>query len=101
LDIDDNLQPGYSRSQQAAGKPSKTKYFFYTIENRGKKWAILTLIANESFKNVPTFFEGSAVKGVVKLSLDRPEYIYSVYISVCSLHIYFFEGAHLQVPLAI
>jgi len=86
LDIDDNL-PGYEESQQTTRKPIKTKDFLSTIENRGKAWALLTLTANEHLsKNIPTFLEGSPVKGTVKLSLDRPEYIYSVYISVCPLH---------------
>jgi hypothetical protein len=80
LDIDDHL-PHYDESQQI-----KTKDFLSTIENRGKPWALLTLTANEPLsKNIPTFIEGFPVKGTVKLSLHRPEYIYSVYISVCPL----------------
>jgi len=86
LDIDDYL-PGYEESQQTTRKPIKAKDFLSTIENRGKTWALLALTADEHLsKNIPTFLEGSPVKGTVKLSLDRPEYIYSVYISVCPLH---------------
>jgi hypothetical protein len=85
LGIDDHF-PRYEESEQTARKLIKTKDFLSTIENRGKPWALLTLTANESIsKNIPTFFEGSPVKGTVKLSLDRPEYIYSVYLSVCPL----------------
>jgi len=84
LDIDEHL-PRYEESQQTV-KSIKTKDFLSTIDNRGKPWALLTLTANEPLsKNIPTFVEGSPVKGTVKLSLDRPEYIYSVYISVCLL----------------
>jgi hypothetical protein len=85
FDIDDHL-PRYEESQQTVRKSIKTKDFLSTIENRGKPWAILALTANEPLsKNIPTFVEGSPVKGTVKLSLNRPEYIYSVYISVCPL----------------
>jgi len=84
LDIDEHL-PRYEESQQTV-KSIKTKDFLSTIDNRGKPWALLTLTANEPLsKNIPTFVEGSPVKGTVKLRLDRPEYIYSVYISVCLL----------------
>lgn len=85
LDIDNHL-PRYEESEQTARQSIKTKDFLSTIEHRGKPWALLTLTANEPLsKNIPTFFEGSPVKGTVKLSLDHPEYIYSVYISVCPL----------------
>ncbi|KIM40546.1 hypothetical protein M413DRAFT_11437 [Hebeloma cylindrosporum] len=83
LEIYDHL-PGYEReSQRTPRKPIKTKDFLATLENRGKPWALLTLTADEPLsKNIPTFIEGSPVKGTVKLSMDRPEYIYSVYISI-------------------
>jgi len=102
LDIDNNLQPAYLRSPQVARKPIKTKDFLYTLLSRGKPWAILILTANESFsKNIPTFVEGSTVKGTVKLSLDRPEYIYSVYITVCPYAQILLQGVHLQVSSSI
>ena len=72
--------PAYT-SQQKAHKP---KEFQYKVEKGGKAIAVLTLNTEGGIsRTIPTYSEGSVVKGNVSLSLDRPDSIRSVTVNVC------------------
>lgn len=73
--------PAYT-SQQKSPKP---KEFQYKVEKGGKAIAVLTLNTEGGIsRTIPTYSEGSVVKGNVSLSLDRPDTIRSVTINVRS-----------------
>ncbi|PPQ92237.1 hypothetical protein CVT25_008919 [Psilocybe cyanescens] len=60
------------------------KEFSYDVKNRkGKSIAVLIIIAERSYsKHIPTFLQDSPVKGRVHLSLDKPDVIQSVVLSI-------------------
>jgi hypothetical protein len=74
------------RSRSTSSRPilrQETKEFKYEVMKGNKPVVELIVIAVRSYsKNVPTFMQGSPVKGVVRLNLEKPDYIQSVDISV-------------------
>lgn len=63
--------------------PQETKEFRYEVMKGNKAVVELIIIAVRSYsKNVPTFMQGSPVKGIIRLNLEKPDYIQSVDISV-------------------
>lgn len=59
------------------------KEFENDIKRKGKTLVSMTILADASFsKHVPTFLEGSPVKGRVCLNLDKPDTFYSIVVSV-------------------
>jgi hypothetical protein len=82
--------PLYSRTRRSRSSSSRpilqqeeTKEFRYEVMKGNKTVVELIVIAVRSYsKNIPTFMQGSPVKGIVRLNLEKPEYIQSVDISV-------------------
>jgi hypothetical protein len=74
------------RSRSTSSRPilrQETKEFKYEVMKGNKAVVELIVIAVRSYsKNVPTFMQGSPVKGIVRLNLEKPDYIQSVDISV-------------------
>ncbi|KAF8951113.1 hypothetical protein BDZ97DRAFT_1889679 [Flammula alnicola] len=81
--------PAYTPGQRATTLPTSRpvtsqnpKEFYYELKKRGKTFAILTIIAEGTYsKHMPTFVEGSPVKGRVRLILDKPDPIQSVVVT--------------------
>ena len=72
--------------------PQETKEFKYEVMKGNKAVVELIVIAVRSYsKNVPTFMQGSPVKGIVRLNLEKPDYIQSVDISVSSSPLRFYS----------
>jgi len=70
----------------------ETKEFQYEVMKDKKAVVELILIAVRSYsKGIATFIQGSPVKGIVRLNLEKPDYIQSVDVSVS---IYPFHHAH-------
>jgi len=73
-------------SRSSSSRPllgQETKEFKYEAMTGNKPVVELILIAVRSYsKNIPTFLQGSPVKGIVLLNLEKPDYIQSVDVSV-------------------
>ncbi|KAF9528462.1 hypothetical protein CPB83DRAFT_894250 [Crepidotus variabilis] len=70
-------------SPATSSTPSSVKEFTFSIKNRGKSLAVLTVIANRNVSNtMPTFIEGQPIKGSVRLNLGKAEAFQSVTIRV-------------------
>jgi hypothetical protein len=82
--------PFYSptrRSRSPSSRPilqqEETQEFKFEVMKGNKAVVELIVISVRSYsKNIPTFMQGSPVKGIVRLNLEKPEYIQSVDISV-------------------
>ena len=75
--------PAYTPSQQPTREP---KEFHYELKRDGKLLAVLTMISDAAYsKQMPTFFGGTPLKGKVHLTLDKPDAILSVAVSVSAL----------------
>ncbi|KAF8968091.1 hypothetical protein BDZ97DRAFT_1916318 [Flammula alnicola] len=82
--------PAYTPGQRVTTPPTSRavtsqnpKEFYYELKKRGKTFAILTIIAEGTYsKHMPTFVEGSPVKGRVRLILDKPDPIQSVVVTI-------------------
>ncbi|KIM40545.1 hypothetical protein M413DRAFT_445989 [Hebeloma cylindrosporum] len=62
---------------------SEPKEFDTKVEKKGRAIVTMTLVSEAAYSRTrPTFFEGTPVKGRVRLSLDQPDTIHSVVISV-------------------
>lgn len=83
--------PGYTRHspqtvERAQSRPA-LKEFPYALDRKGKKWAVLTVLANGNLsKQLPTFVEGSVVTGSVTLILEREDPIQAITVSVSHHH---------------
>ncbi|KJA19498.1 hypothetical protein HYPSUDRAFT_204546 [Hypholoma sublateritium FD-334 SS-4] len=72
-------------------REDRTKEFEYDIKNRGKTTAMLTLLAEQSYsKHVPTFLQGSPVRGRVYLTAEKLE---SVQLITVTIHGKIISGA--------
>jgi len=72
--------PAYTPSQQP------TREFHYELKRDGKLLAVLTMISDAAYsKQMATFFGGTPLKGKVHLTLDKPDAILSVAVSVSTL----------------
>jgi len=72
--------PAYTPSQQPT---QESKEFHYELKRDGKLLAVLTMISDAAHsKQIPTFFGGTPLKGKVHLTLDKPDAILSVAVSV-------------------
>jgi len=59
------------------------KEFYYELERNGKLFAVLTMIGDAAYsRHMATFLEGTPLKGRVRLTLDKPDTILSVVVSV-------------------
>lgn len=64
-------------------REDRVKEFEYDIKNRGKTTATLTLLAEQSYsKHVPTFLQGSPVRGRVYLNADKVESVQLITVTV-------------------
>lgn len=75
------------RSRSSSSRPiprqEETKEFKYEVMKGNNAVVELIIIAVRSYsKNVPTFMQGWPVKGIVRLNLEKPDYIQSVDITV-------------------
>src|SRR5258708_4694617 len=74
------------RSRSTSSRPilrQETEEFKYEVLKGNK--AVVELIVNalrSHSKSVPTFMQGSPMKGIIRLNLEKPDYIQSVDISV-------------------
>jgi len=96
VDPNSNLQPlppvaelpAYTPSQQptnARGVTQEPKESYYELKRKGRLFAALTMVSDVRYsKHMPTFLEGQPLKGRVRLTLDKPDAILSVIISVSS-----------------
>ncbi|KAF9563246.1 hypothetical protein CPC08DRAFT_686837 [Agrocybe pediades] len=85
LDLLPEYTPGRNSSsfRAVAARQPTPKEFYYEVKKKGKAFAVLTIIAEGSYsKHMPTFLEGTPIKGRVRLSLDKPDAIQSVIVSV-------------------
>ncbi|KDR78971.1 hypothetical protein GALMADRAFT_244680 [Galerina marginata CBS 339.88] len=74
--------PSRTSNPRAAREPG-IKEFPHELKKKGKSFAVMTIIAEESYsRQIPTFLEGMPVKGRVRLTLDKPDGIQSVVVSV-------------------
>jgi len=86
---------GLSRAAASVISQQQPKEFYYEIKKKGKPFATLTIIAEDSYsKNMPTIVEGAPIKGRVRLSLERPDAIQSVVVSVSTFNLVL----HLPLP---
>jgi len=87
--------PAYTPSQQptnARGVTQEPKESYYELKRKGRLFAALTMVSDATFsKHMPTFLEGQPLTGRVRLTLDKPDAILSVIISV---HGQFITGAN-------
>ncbi|KAF8181275.1 hypothetical protein BJ912DRAFT_1062143 [Pholiota molesta] len=78
--------PGYTSnpSVRSAQRTSRTpKEFQYKIEKGGKPIAVLTLFTEAgASKTIPTYVEGSMIKGNLRLSLDQADSIQGITVNV-------------------
>jgi hypothetical protein len=59
------------------------KEFDTKVEKKGRAIVTMTLVSEAAYsRTMPTFSEGTPVKGRVRLNLDQPDTIHSVVISV-------------------
>ncbi|TFK50169.1 hypothetical protein OE88DRAFT_1661768 [Heliocybe sulcata] len=79
--MDSNL-PSYSAQSQ--GPPSPIYAYEYFLENKGKTWLKLNVknLRSTSKSSVPVFFDNEVVTGSVEVSLDKPEGIKSIAITL-------------------
>lgn len=67
-------------------REDRIKEFEYDIKNRGKTTATLTLLAEQSYsKHVPTFLQGSPVRGRVYLTADKLESVQLITVTASVL----------------
>ncbi len=94
------LSPTHEQTRVAARSP---KEFYYELKKRGKSFAILTVIADGSYsRHMPTFVEGSPIKGRVQLVLDKPDAIQSIMLNVSlAPHPCTMQGAHVLELMSI
>ncbi|KAF9478874.1 hypothetical protein BDN70DRAFT_933059 [Pholiota conissans] len=83
--------PGYNSNGNArpaqptttAATSRRPKEFEYKIEKSGRPIAVLTLFSEAALsKNIPTYVEGSMIKGNLRLSLGQGDSVRSVTITV-------------------
>ena len=74
------------RSRSTSSRPilrQETEEFKYEVMKGNKAVVELIVIAVRSYsKSVPTLMQGSPMQGIVRLNLEKPDYIQSVDISV-------------------
>ena len=72
--------------KETAPRPSvrlEPKEFDTEVEKKGRAIVSMTLVSEAAYsRTMPTFLEGTPVKGRVRLNLDQPDTIHSVAISV-------------------
>ena len=72
--------PAYTPSQQPTREP---KEFHYELKRNGKLFAVLTMINEAAYsRQMATFLGEKPLKGRVRLTLDQPDAILSVAVSV-------------------
>ena len=83
--------PAYTPSQRPipsarAVVRREPKEFYYELKRNGKLFAVLTMISDAAYsRHMATFLEGTPLKGRVRLTLDKPDTILSVVVSVSPL----------------
>lgn len=85
--------PGYNsngspRPSQMTTSTRAPKEFLYKIEKGGKPIVVMTLFSEAGIsKNIPTYIEGSVIKGNLRLSLGQGDSIRSVIATVRRIHL--------------
>jgi len=80
--------PAYTPSQRSISSAravvrQEPKEFSYELKRNGKLFAVLTMISDAAYsRHMATFFEGTPLKGRVRLALDKPDTILSVVVLV-------------------
>ncbi|KAF8905075.1 hypothetical protein CPB84DRAFT_1845157 [Gymnopilus junonius] len=81
--------PAYSLGRTSApvarsgARSLEKKEFHHELKKKGTPFATLTIVSEAPYsKTLPTFLEGMPIVGKVRLSLDKPELIQSVIVSV-------------------
>ena len=64
-------------------RPFERREFHHELKKKGSPFAVLTISSEGPYsKTLPTFIEGQPIVGKVRLSLEKPEVIHSVIVSV-------------------
>jgi len=80
--------PAYTPSQRRISSARavvrrEPKEFYYELKRNGKLFAILTMISDAAYcRHMATLLEGTPLKGRVRITLDKPDTISSVVVSV-------------------
>ncbi|KIM40547.1 hypothetical protein M413DRAFT_412501 [Hebeloma cylindrosporum] len=79
--------PAYAPRQRpnasALAVRREPKEFYYEMKRNGKLFASLTMISDAAYsRHMATYLEGAPLKGRVRLTLDKPDAILSVVVSV-------------------
>jgi hypothetical protein len=72
-------RPSSSRPHRG---PEGVKEFRYGVMKGERSRCAIIIAARTYSKNVPTFMQGSFVKGIVRLNLEKLDYIHSANVSV-------------------
>ena len=78
--------PSQRPTNARAGVGQEPKEFYYELKKKGRLFAALTIVSDATYsKHMPTFLEGKPLEGRVRLTLDKPDAILSIIVSVSSL----------------